>query len=149
MKILILYRTDKDETGRFVKVLKANLEKREHIVEAVSRNENLSLPSLTSSMDALKEFVIKKNQKENYDLIYTQDWSIAFPLVFPSKILFDKHYCLFHEVEERGAQSKIMQKIVGNLLGSHLLVKTEKLKNKFQKAVFSKDGLEVLTFKDK
>lgn len=149
MKILILYRTQKDATGGFVKKIKEDLEKGGHKTELVSRNEDLHLPSLSSSMDALKEFVIKKDNLENYDIIYTQDWSIAFPLLFPSKILFDKHYCLFHDSEEKGgAQSKVLQKITGNLLGSHLLVKTPELKKRFSKSVLSENGLGVVHLKD-
>ncbi len=149
MKILILYRTQKDATGKTIQKLKEDLEKRGNKIELVSRNEDLHLPSLSSSMDGLKEFVIKKDKTENYDIIYTQDWSIAFPLVFPTKVLFDKHYCLFHETEEKGgAQSRILRKITGNLLGNHLLVKTHELKGRFSKATSSKDGLEVINLKN-
>ena len=150
MKILILYRTQKDFTGKSIKDIKENLESKGHKVEAVSRNEDLHLESLSSSMDGLKGFIIKMNEKENYDLIYTQDWSIAFPILFPTKILFEKHYCLFHDTEEKGgAQSRILQKIAGNLLGNHLLVKTNELMVKFPKAILSKNGLEVLDLKNK
>jgi len=149
MKIVILYRTQKDATGSFAKKIKENLEKGGHKVELVSRNEDLHLPSLSSSMDGLKEFVIKKDKIENYDIVYTQDWSIAFPLLFPSKVLFDKHYCLFHETEEEGgAQSKILQKITGNLLGNHLLVKTAELRKRFSKSTLSEKGLEVVNLKN-
>ena len=144
MKILIVYRTQKDFTGKSIKDIKEGLEKKGYHVDSVSRNEDLNFPTLTSSMDGLKDFVIKKDKIENYDLIYTQDWSIAFPLLFPTKVLFEKHYCLFHDSEvEGGAQSKIMQKIAGNLLGGHLLVKREELKKKFPKATLSKDGIGI------
>lgn len=145
MKILVIYRTEKDATGASVKEIVDNLRKKGHNVKTVSRNEDLNFPTLSSSMDGLKEFVIKKGELENYDVIYTHDWSIAFPLLFPTKILFEKHYCLFHDTEENGgAQSKIMQKITGNLLGNHLFVKKEDLKKKFPKAILSKDGLGIL-----
>lgn len=142
MKILILHRTEEDPTGEFVKKLKNSLEKEGHEVNVISRNEHLNLSSLSSSMEGIKNFVRKKDEKENYDIIYTMDWSMAFPLLFPTKSLFDKHYCLFHDLEkEGGAQSKIFQKITGNSLGNHLLVKTEELKRKFQKAILSSDGI--------
>mgnify|MGYP001601908264 CR=1 FL=1 len=70
------------------------------------------------------------------------------PLLFPAKALFQKHYCLFHGHEEIGVtQSKVLQKITGNLLGNHLLVKTEELKKRFPKSVLSREGLEVLDIK--
>ena len=143
MKIMIVYRTEKDPVGKSVKVIAETLRKSGHIVELVSRNEDLNLQTLSGSMDGLKSFVVKIDEKENYDIIYTQDWSIAFPLVFPTKILFEKHYCLFHDLEPSGAQSKILQKITGNLLGSHLLVKTGELKKIFPKAIFSPDGVSI------
>jgi len=145
MKILLLHRTKDDPTGEFVKNLKDSLEKNGHEIDVVSRNEDLNLSSLSGSMEGIKNFVRKKDEKENYDIIYTMDWSMAFPLLFPTKILFDKHYCLFHDFEkEGGAQSRIFQKITGNLLGDHLLVKTEDLKKRFKKAIFSQDGLKVV-----
>lgn len=147
MKILIIHRTENDSVGEYVKKISQDLKKKGHEVLVVSRNEDLNLQTLSSSMDGLKGFIMKKDEKENYDIIYTHDWSVAFPLVFPTKILFKKHYCLFHDVEPSGAKSKILQKIVGNLMGNHLLVKTEELKKKFPTATFSKDGLEILNFK--
>lgn len=148
MKILIVYRTEKDAVGKAVKEIAEKLKKKGYNVDLVSRNEDLSLQTLSSSMDGLKGFIIKMNEKENYDLIYTQDWSIAFPLVFPTKVLFEKHYCLFHDVEPSGAHSKVLQKITGNLLGDHLLVKTDELLGKFSKAKLSEDGLGVLDLKN-
>jgi hypothetical protein len=148
MKILILYRTENDPTGEFVKEIKRNLDKAGHETELISRNKDLHLTSLSGSMDGLKNFVIKEDKRKNYDIIYTQDWSIAFPLLFPTKILFDKHYCLFHDFEkEGGPQSRIFQRITGSLLGEHLLVKTEELKRKFPKAILSKEGISNLIFK--
>lgn len=144
MKILIIYRTEKDSVGRSVKEMAEKLIKSGHEVDLVSRNDDLNLQTLSGSMDALKGFIIREDQKEKYDIVYTQDWSIAFPLVFPSKILFEKHYSLFHDVEPSGAQSKVMQKITGNLMGNHLFVKTEELKKKFSSSKISKDGLDVL-----
>ncbi len=149
MKILIIYRTKEDPVGKFVTGLKKNLEKAGHSVDIFSRNEDLHFTSLSSSMGGLKDFVAERDKKEDYNMIYTQDWSVAFPLLFPAKILFDKHYSLFHGHEEvGGTQSRVLQKITGNLLGSHLFVKTEELKKKFPKAIFSKDGLEILNLKD-
>ncbi|HUW44056.1 MAG TPA: hypothetical protein VMV95_03805 [Bacillota bacterium] len=148
MKILLLYRTKDDPTGKFAKNIKDALEKKGCEIDSISRNEDLHIFSLSGSMDGLKNFVIEKDKENNYDIIYTQDWSIAFPLLFPTKILFDKHYCLFHDFEkEGGAQSKIFQKITGNLLGNHLLVKTEELKRNFSKSIISSDGLKVIDLK--
>ena len=146
MKILVVYRTEKDFVGKSVKNIAESLKKQGHEVDLVSRNEDLNFETLSSSMEGLKGFILKINEKENYDIIYTQDWSIAMPLLIPSKVLFEKHYCLFHDIEP-SSKSKIFQKIVGNMLGNKLLVKTKELKEKFPKAIPSKNGLEVLDLK--
>jgi len=61
------------------------------------------------------------------------------PLLIPSKVLFEKHYCLFHDIEP-STQSKIFQRIVGNMLGNKLVVKTKELKEKFPKSHLSENG---------
>src|SRR3989344_3452655 len=140
MKILIIYRTEKDLVGKFTKEIAENLKKNGHSVDLASRNEDLGIQTLSGSMEGLKGFILKMDEKEKYDIIYTQDWSIALPLVIPSKALFEKHYCFFHDIEPSGAQSKILQKIVGNMLGDKLIVRTKELKNKFPKSKFSPEG---------
>ena len=141
MKILVIYRTEKDAIAKSVKEIAENLTKMGNGVEIVSRNEDLNLQTLSSSMDGIKGFVMKMDEKENYDIIYSQDWSIAFPLLIPNRILTEKHYCLFHNIEPSGAQSKILQRIVGNMMGEKLIVKTQELKEKFPKAVLSQSGI--------
>jgi hypothetical protein len=139
MKILILDRKKEDVIGEEVEKIKKRLEEKGHEVDTLSREEDLELPSLSSSMGSLGRIVLKK--EKDYDMIYTQDWSLAFPLLVPKKVLFEKHYCLFHNIEPSGAKSKILQKIAGNMLGDHLVVKTKELKDKFKKAFFSEDGI--------
>ena len=143
MKILVIYRTEKDAIAKSVKEIAENLKKMGNGVEIVSRNEDLNLQTLSSSMDSLRAFVTKMDEKENYDIIYSQDWSIAFPLLIPNRILTEKHYCLFHNIEPSGAQSKILQRIVGNMMGEKLIVKTQELKEKFPKAVLSHNGIDI------
>ena len=143
MKILVIYRTEKDAIAKSVKEIAENLKKMGNGVEIVSRNEDLNLQTLSSSMDSLRAFVTKMDEKENYDIIYSQDWSIAFPLLIPNRILTEKHYCLFHNIEPSGAQSKILQRIVGNMIGEKLIVKTKELKEKFPKAVLSHNGIDI------
>ena len=143
MKILIIYRTERDAIAKSVKEIAENLKKMGNGVEIVSRNEDLNLQTLSSSMDSLRAFVTKMDEKENYDIIYSQDWSIAFPLLIPNRILTEKHYCLFHNIEPSGAQSKILQRIVGNMMGEKLIVKTQELKEKFPKATLSQNGIDI------
>ncbi len=141
MKILLVYRTEKDKTGKTVKEIKERLEKIGQKVELLSREDDLNMNSLSSSMGSLSAAIEKKNKENNYDIIYTHDWSIAMPLLIPSRVLSEKHYCLFHDIEPSGAKSRILQRIVGNMMGEKLLVKTKELSDKFPKAVFSSDGI--------
>jgi len=141
MKILIVLRKWKDDegVGKTVRDIKENLEKQSHNVETLSREDDLKISSLSGSMNALREFIKVKDEKGNYDMIYTQDWSIAFPLLFPSRIFKKKHFCLFHDIQP-GENSKIFQKIAGNILSRNLISKNEKLKDKFSKSILSRDG---------
>ena len=112
-------------------------------MDLLSREEDLGLYSLSSSMDSLKESVKKMDDSKKYDLIYTQDWSIAFPLIIPLKCLFEKHFCFFHNIEKTG-KSKIFQKIVGNIMGEKLVVRTKELKEKFPLSSLSENGLNII-----
>lgn len=145
MKILIIHRTKNDDVGKFVNNLKANLEKKGNIIDLFTRNEDLHMPSLSSSMEGIKDFVKRKDLENKYDLIYTQDWSIAFPLLFPSKVAYEKHYSLFHNIQEDGnPASKILSKIAANMLGDHLFVRNQDLKKIFSKSSLSEDGMKIL-----
>lgn len=141
MKILIIYRRKEKDSWEAIKDIEKKLRNLGNEVDILSREEDLNMDSLSSSMGSLAKVIERKDKEKNYDIIYTQDWSIAFPLLIPNKILFEKHYCIFHNLEASGAQSRIMQKIVGNILGNKLIVKTSELKDKFPKAILSKDGL--------
>jgi hypothetical protein len=141
MKILMIYRRKEKDSWESIMDIEKKLRELGNEVDIISREDDLNLNSLSSSMSGLAKIIEKKDKEKNYDIIYTQDWSIAFPLLIPNKILFEKHYCIFHNLEASGAQSRIMQKIVGNMLGNKLIVKISELKEKFPKAILSKDGL--------
>lgn len=141
MKILIVLRKKDGGSWEVVENLRRKLEKLNHKVDIVSRHEDLGITSLSSSMGSLKEAIKRKEDKENYDVIYTQDWSIAFPLLIPNKVFENKHYCFFHNTEPKG-QSKIFQRIVGNMMGDKLIVRTDQLKKIFPKSTLSTDGIK-------
>ena len=130
---MIVRRKD-GEVAKFAEEVKEKLSKRGYEIDLFFREEDLGLLDLSSSMRGLKDFVIKKNSEKMYDKIYTFDWSIAFPLLFPTGIFKEKHFCFFCDVEPRGGRSKILQKITAGMLGNHLVVRTEGLKEIFRKA---------------
>jgi len=143
MKILIVCRKKEGKDWDVVKNIEKKLTQLGHNIELLSREEDLNMNSLSSSMGSLSSAVEKLDAKNSYDMIYTQDWSIALPFLIPTKILFEKHYCLFHDIEPSAAKSRILQKIVGNMMGEKLIVKTKELKEKFPKAVLSSDGVGI------
>lgn len=140
MKILIVFRKKEGEAWEIIKNLAQNFEKLGHEVEMFSREEDLGINSLSDSMGPLKEAIRKKNAEKNYDMIYTQDWSIAMPLLIPERVFEDKHYSFFHNIQN-GAKSKILQKIVGKMLGGKLVTRTEELKKQFPKSALVSDGI--------
>ena len=141
MKILIVYRNREGTYWETIKDMEKKLVERGHKVDLLSREDDLNMGSLSNSMGSLPVAIERKDKEKNYDIIYTQDWSIAFPLLIPNRILAKKHYCFFHDIEPSGAKSRILQKIVGNMIGEKLIVKTKELKEKFPRAVFSSDGI--------
>ena len=50
---------------------------------SLSREGDLKIYSLWKSIFPIRKRIKKLMKKENYDIIYTQDWSFAFPLLFP------------------------------------------------------------------
>jgi len=148
MKILIVLKNWENEegVGESVRKIKQDLEKKGWTVDTISRENDLHINSLSGSMGSLKEIIREKDEKENYDLIYTQDWSIAFPILFPKRFFQEKHFCFFHGKQD-GESSKIFQKIVGNMMGERLIVKNEELKKMFPKSTLVPSGIDENLFR--
>ena len=84
--------------------------------------------------------------KEDYDIIYTHDWSIAFPLLFTYPIFRKKHYCCFHGIQI--GKTNIFQKIVGKIMGKKLLVVSDTFYKRFPKAEVVYNGANKNEFYD-
>ena len=141
----MLVRKKEDKVGEFAEMIKEGLLKSGNYVDIFFREDDLNMLDLSSSMNGLKEFVRKKDENKNYDKIITFDWSIAFPFVFPIKILKEKHFCFFYDLENSGGKSKVLQKITANMLGDHLISRTYEIKEKFPKSkLFEKDMNDLL-----
>ena len=139
MKILMLIIRHQGGHGTVAKGLKKELEKREHIVEIISRDDD------GLSKSDLRKFV--KGFKDNYDIIYTSDWSMALPLLFPYPIAMDKHYCLFHG-HNPTQPGKFIQTLVGMWMGKKLFVVGDTLKERFPKSTLVYNGVDFETFYD-
>lgn len=145
MKILILLKKWPGGVGVVVKNIKKELEKRGHEIKIISREDDLKIYSLKDSIFPIRKIVKDLMKKGNYDIVYTQDWSLAFPLLFPFPIFKEKHFCCFHGNEI--GKSKIFQDIVGKLMGNHLVVVGDSLKERFPKSNLVYNGVDLSFFK--
>ena len=145
MKILIFLKKWPGGVGVIIKSIKEELEKRGHKVICISREEDLKLFSSIKNLFWLRKKYTELIKKENPDIIYTQDWSMAFPLLFPFRIFKKKHFCCFHGIQP--GKGSVIQKIIGNLIGRKLIVVGDSLKKKFPKSVLIYNGIDLEKFK--
>lgn len=138
MKILIVLIRWKGGVGRLIESLKPFLEKEGHQVEVISREDDLKGFSTKQSFFKLRKLVKSKK----YDILYTQDWSCALPL-----LLFKNHYCCFCGNEIKGIQ-KLLQFCIGNIFGKKLIVVGPQLKKRFKKSNLIYAGVDLSIFKN-
>lgn len=151
MKILIVLKAMEQKKNLVGGVSNANLElkraleKLGHEVDIFSRNDDLGISSLAKSIFPLRKKIVELVKRKNYDVVYTQDWSLTFPLLFPYRILKNKHLANFCGREE--TKSIIFQDIVGKIMGEDLSVIGDRLKWAFPKATKIYRGVNFKKFK--
>ena len=145
MKILILLKKWPGGVGTVIRNVKKELEKRGYEVKTISREEDLGINSLVKSIFPLRKKVKQIMKKENYDILYTQDWSIAFPLLFPYTLFSKKHFCVFHGTQF--GPLKILQKTVGNFMGKKLIVADSLNKKRFPRSYLIPNTVDMNQFK--
>jgi len=91
MKILILLKKEAGGVGSVIKYVAKEFRRREHIVDIISREDDMKIFSLIKSIFPIRKKIKNLMKKERYDIIYTQDWSLAFPLLFPTRLFKNKH----------------------------------------------------------
>jgi len=139
MKILMMIIRYQGGHGTVARELKKELQKRGHSIKIISREDD------NFTKKQLRSF-IKENGKD-YDIIYTFDWSMALPLLFPYPIHLKKHYCSFHGHNPTKAGS-VIQTIIGRFMGKKLVVVGDTLKKRFPKSTLVYNGVDFDTFKD-
>jgi hypothetical protein len=125
--------------------IKKELEKRGHNVICISREKNLKIFSSVKKLFKLRKKYMKIIKRENPDIIYTQDWSMALPLIFPTIKFRKKHFCCFHG--NQPGKTKIIQTLTGKLLGGNLIVVGDSLKKRFPKSSLIYNGVDLKMFK--
>ena len=125
MKILIVLLRHKGGVGRVVENIKDELEELGHEIKFLSREDDLKCFSMLKSFNAFrKEF----SNIEDYDILFTQDWSMALPLIHKKN-----HFSLFHGLEKTKLSS-IFQKTVGLIIGKKLFIVDKKMSKIFPKS---------------
>ena len=145
MKILILIKKWLGGVGVVVKNVRNELEKKGHKVTIISREEDMKIYSLRQSIFPIRRKVKQLMKKERYNIIYTQDWSMALPLFFPFSAYRKKHFCCFHG--NQIGKTRALQTIVGKILGKKLIVVGDGLKKRFPKSNLIYNGVDLDKFK--
>lgn len=145
MKILILIKKWPGGVGVVVKNVRNELEKKGHKVAIISREEDMKIYSLRQSIFPIRRKVKQLMKKERYNIIYTQDWSMALPLFFPFSAYRKKHFCCFHG--NQIGKTRSLQTIVGKTLGKKLIVVGGSLKKRFPKSNLIYNGVDLDKFK--
>jgi len=145
MKILIFLIRWKGGVGVVINSIKKELIKKGHTVTTISREEDLKYFSSVKSIFELRKRYKKIIEKENPDIIYTQDWSMALPLLFPLPLFEKKHYCCFHG--NQFGKTVLLQTLIGKWFGKNLFVVGNSLKKRFPKSTLVHNGVDLKKFK--
>jgi glycosyltransferase involved in cell wall biosynthesis len=145
MKILMVFIRWPGGVGEVIRNISSELKKLGHEVDVISREEDLKKYSLISSFFPIRETVKKLTKEKRYDIIYTHDWSCAFPLLFPYPLLKKRHFCIFYGNQLKF--SRIFQVIVGKIMGKHLIVVGDLNKKKFPNATLIRNAVNMKKFR--
>ncbi len=120
MKILVLVK----EMGfggveTLLKNISKEFEKKGHKMDIISRKNDLKLKNTFQSVFPLRRKIKEIMKKNNYDIIYTQDWNMALPLLFPYPIFRKRHFSFFHATQQ--GKSFPVQFFIGILMRKRLL----------------------------
>ena len=145
MKILLFLQKWPGGVGVVVNSLKKEFLKKGHEVICISREDDLKKFSSVKNLFWLKKEYAKIILRENPDIVYTQDWSMALPLIFSNKRTNQKHFCCFHG--HQPGKSKAFQKGVGKIMGNKLIVVGDSLKKAYPRASLIYNGIDLNLFK--
>jgi len=151
MKILIVLKNFNQRKGLPGGVGNANeelgkeLKKLGHEIDFISRENETKKGSFLNSFFELRKRIFEQDKKEHYDIIYTQDWSLTLPLLFPYRILKKKHFSCFCGHQENFLI--IIQNLIGKRMGKKLVVIGDELKKRFPNASLLYRGVNFEKFK--
>lgn len=146
MKILIILSRWKGGVGVHVENISRELKKMGHEVYILAREDDLHLSSFLKSVIPMRRKIINLMKYNKYDIIYTQDWSIALSLIFPYPLFKNKHFCMFHG--NQFGLGRVLQNIIGNIMGGNVFVIGDSLKERFKKSNLNYAGVDFDYFKN-
>ncbi len=145
MRILILLKKWDGGVGAVIKSIRTKLTQGGHKVICISREDDLKYFSSTRNLFLLRRKYREIIEREKPDIIYSQDWSVALPLVLPYRIFKERHFCCFHG-NQRGVARPI-QWIVGRGFKRRLFVVGDSLKKRFPNAHLVYNGVNLRHFR--
>jgi len=149
MRMLIIVKERKKSgfggVETFMKNLSKELKKKGHEVDILSRKDDLKLKNTLQSIFPLRKKVREIMKKENYDIVYTHDWNISLPLLFPYRLFKDKHFCFFNGTQK--GKTFFLQYLIGILMGKKLLTGDCLNKKRFPKANLLVTSVDMNMFK--
>jgi len=146
MKILIVLVRLRGGVGRSNTEIARVLSKKGHKIDTLSREDDLKIYSFFKSIFPLRKKIKKLMNENNYDVIYTQDYSLTLPLLFPYPIFWKKHLS-FACGEKTWGIHKLVQEIVSKIMGKKLGVVCGELKDKFPKSTLIYRGINLKEFR--
>lgn len=138
MKILMLLIRRKGGVERVVENQRKILEERGHKVKVISREDDLKIYSAYKGWFKIQQI----SELYEYDVLLTNDWSMALPLMF-----FPNHYCCYHGHNPQKL-GRIIQTIIGKIKGKKLFIVSDSLKKRFPKSTILYNGVDKKEFYD-
>jgi glycosyltransferase involved in cell wall biosynthesis len=145
MKILMIFLRWPGGVGEVIRSITKEFEDLGHEVRVISREEDLKIFSFIKSIFPLRKKIKELIKKEEFDIIYTHDWSTTFPLLFPYRIKKDRHFCIFYG--NQLGPTKIFQEIVGKAMKNNLIIVGDLNKRKFPNAHLIRNAVNMDKFK--
>ena len=145
MKILMLFLRWPGGVGEVIRNISKEFKKIGHEIDVISREDDLKIKSLIPSIFPIRKKIRNLMKEKKYDIIYTNDWSMAFPLLFPKKMFQKKHLCIFYG--NQMGFTKIFQETIGKIMGDHLIVVGNLNKKKFPKSHVIRNAVNMEKFK--
>ena len=138
MKILLIHKTNVGGVARYVSEVKKVLINLGYDVDEITRNEDFKINSFLKSITLIKKF---RNLSKKYDLIISNDWSIAFLFLGVKN-----NISVFHGFPTN-IFAKIIQNLIIKILGKKSIVVSKYMGKKYKNSKVIEEGVNLDTFK--